>query len=291
MSAARSIEVRVRPRRAAGRRTAWLLLLATLPVAWWDAPVARADSPALAVLPLEIVGNVPAGRPALETAVTRGLTVYSGPTIEAAQASAKLTAAKAQVPCQEAACWTAAGKTVGARYLVAGHVERKGTMFEVQFRLFDAPSGRLLATENNRCEADDCSVAELCRLTVRELARQTLGGAPMPTTAAPAAAPTPAPKATSSVSTPRPPQAGPAPAPLVATDSAALKASVDRSSARVPGFLAPTAIVAGAAGLAVGAWLDQAGRRLRGPVVTVQRPEGNGKSASGSKTACGLASP
>src|SRR5687767_6418652 len=105
-----------------------LTMVATVPGwGWPDRALAQppaAETNTVAVLPLEIVGNVPAGRPALETAVTRGLTVFSGPTIEATHASAKLTAAKAKLPCADAECWTAAGKTLGARYLVAGQVER-----------------------------------------------------------------------------------------------------------------------------------------------------------------------
>ena len=93
------------------------------------------------MLPLDVVGNVPAGRPALEAAVVRGLTMFAGTTVEATQASARLTAAGARVPCQDAACWTAAGKAVGTRHLVAGRVERKGANFEVQFRLFDGSPG------------------------------------------------------------------------------------------------------------------------------------------------------
>ena len=80
----------------------------------------------MAVLPLEVVGNVPAGRPALEAAVVRGLTMFTGTTVEATQTSARLIAAGAKLPCEDAACWTAVGKAVGTRHLVAGRVERKG---------------------------------------------------------------------------------------------------------------------------------------------------------------------
>jgi hypothetical protein len=137
------------------------------------------DASAVAVLPLEIVGNVPAGRPALDAAVMRGLTMFfAGATIEPTASSARLGAAAATLPCEDAACWTAAGKAVGARHLLAGRVEHKGPNFEVQFRLIDGPSGRLLGTETSSCEAADCSVAELTRQTVRELARQTLSELP-----------------------------------------------------------------------------------------------------------------
>lgn len=138
-------------------------------------PTPEGDS--VAVLPLELIGNVPAGRSALEAAVVRGLTMFTGTTVEATQTSARLIAAGAKLPCEDAACWTAAGKAAGARHLVAGRVERKGPNFEVQFRLLEGTSGRLLATETNRCEAADCSVAELTRQTVRELARTMLSGA------------------------------------------------------------------------------------------------------------------
>ena len=213
------------------------------------------------MLPLEVVGNVPAGRPALEAAVARGLTMFAGTTVEATQASARLTAAGAQVPCQDAACWTAAGKAVGARHLVAGRVERKGANFEVQFRLLEGATGRLLATETNKCEAADCSVAELTRQTVRELARQMLSGTV-------------------------PGVSSPGTAALTAADAAARVDRQRRGAAsclrnrrrrrwselgRGPGqrtvdrrrLLPYAAIAAGVGALAVGGWLHLARRQLR----------------------------
>jgi hypothetical protein len=157
---------------------AWALVVVSL--SWVAVARAQGSRPTaddgVAVLPLELVGNVPAGRTALETAVVRGLTMFTGTTVDATQSSARLIAGGAKLPCEDASCWATAGKAVGARHLVAGRVERRGENFEVQFRLFDGPSGRLLATETNKCEASDCSVAELTRQTVRELARTMLSG-------------------------------------------------------------------------------------------------------------------
>jgi TolB-like protein len=136
------------------------------------APAATPDS--IAVLPLDVVGDIPASRPALEAAVLRGLTVAAVPSLPAGAAETRLRATGAHVLCDNADCWTALGRAIEARYLVAGKVERSDSMFVVEFQVYDSRPGRMLARETNRCEADDCSVAELCRLTVRELARQTL---------------------------------------------------------------------------------------------------------------------
>jgi hypothetical protein len=132
----------------------------------------------IAVMPLEIVGDIPAGRPALEAAVLRGLTVASVPALQPADTENRLRTASVRPPCEAAECWSAIGKSLQARYLLTGTVERRGPLFAVEFKVVDARLGRVLATESNRCEASDCSVAELCRLTVRELARQTLSQGP-----------------------------------------------------------------------------------------------------------------
>jgi hypothetical protein len=142
------------------------------------APQQAAFAERIAVIPLDIVGDVPAGRPALEAAVLRGLTVTSTPTLRPGEAEARLRAVGVWLPCNNAECWSALGRTLDARYLVTGTVERKGPLFAVEFRLIDARPGRILATEANGCDADDCSVAELCRVTVRELARGTLAEGP-----------------------------------------------------------------------------------------------------------------
>lgn len=135
---------------------------------------AAGDPDKIAVMPLQILGDVPAGRPALEAAVMRGLTVASAPTLPVAETEGRLLGGSTRLPCETAECWTSIGQAVEARYLLAGRVERKENLFFVEFQLIDSRPGRLLAREANRCEADDCSVAELCRLVVRELARQTL---------------------------------------------------------------------------------------------------------------------
>jgi hypothetical protein len=126
------------------------------------------------VMPLEIVGEVPAGRAALERAILSGLAMAAAPTLPVSEAEARLRSSTTQLPCETATCWSSIGKTVEARYLIAGKVERRANLFQVEFKLIDARPGRLLASQTNRCEADDCSVAELCRLVVRELTRQNL---------------------------------------------------------------------------------------------------------------------
>jgi hypothetical protein len=208
---------------------------------------------AVAVLPLEIEGNVPAGRPALESAVSRGLAVLSGPTIGATESAAKLAPTGAKVPCATEACWTAAGKAIDARYLIAGRVERKGPLFEVRFRLVDAPSGRLLATETNKCEVADCSVAELCRTTVRELVRQTLGE-PAATTAAALTPPPPGDAPVRSAEPPAAPILEEAPAGETAGLHQEQPAPPVRSASRIPLAVPIVAIVAGAAALGVGGY-------------------------------------
>jgi TolB-like protein len=236
----------------------WLgIALVAASTAWSGAARAQGASPppegdAVAVLPLELIGNVPAGRPALEAAVVRGLTMFTGTTVEATQTSARLIAAGAKLPCEDAACWTAAGKAAGARHLVAGRVERKGANFEVQFRLFDGASGRLLATEADKCEAADCSVAELTRQTVRELARTMLSGAPGGKGTAPGTSATGA-AATASGSSSEAASVSPeATAPAAAVE---VKASVDSGPSTVRRLLPYTAIAAGVGALGAGVFL------------------------------------
>lgn len=142
----------------------------------------------VAVLPLEILGDVPAGRPALEAAVLRGLTVVPVPAVQPEEIENRLRAASVRPPCEAPECWAAIGRSLQARYLVTGTVERKGPLFAVEFRVVDARMGRVLATESNRCDASECSVAELCRVVVREMARQTLNQEPEPPTSLPATA-------------------------------------------------------------------------------------------------------
>jgi hypothetical protein len=150
----------------------------------------------IAVLPLEIIGDVPAGRPALEAAVAKGLVIAGVPVTIGPEVGTALNAGGARVACVDPACWVAAGRALGARHLIAGVVERKGPVFQVEFRLVDAATGqgREVMKEANHCDVADCSVAELCRLTVHELARAGLSRP-----SAPVAAPTPAPAAPSAV--------------------------------------------------------------------------------------------
>jgi TolB-like protein len=222
-----------------------------------SAKAGPSEGDAVAVLPLEVVGNVPAGKPALEAAVVRGLTMFTGTTVEATQTSARLIAAGVKLPCEDAACWTAVGKAVGTRHLVAGRVERKGPNFEVQFRLLDGPSGRVLATEGNKCEAADCSVAELTRQTVRELARTMLSGAagggrgPTPAGTSSASASTAAPAGGAELDS-APPAIPLGSPPAVAAES---QPAADTGPSRTRRLLPYLAIAAGAGAVGVGGWL------------------------------------
>jgi hypothetical protein len=173
-----------------------LLALAALPSSAQAAPV---PGDKVAVLPLVLEGKVPARPAALENAISKGLEVAVGaPRVMIGPPVAqKLNASAVRVACTDPRCWMAVGQALGARHLVTGLVQRKEAMFEVEFQLFDAADGHQVLTEHNKCEATDCSIAELCRLTVLDLARKGLGKATaaaasppapvQPTAAAPAA--------------------------------------------------------------------------------------------------------
>jgi len=166
------------PLRAARRRAKlWTTVALAAALLTGAAAPCLAQDPSLTVgvLPLEIGEKIPASRESLEKMVHRGLALLAAPMVEAPESAARLKVAGATVPCDAPSCWIAAGRAIGTRYLVAGKVGLKDDFFEVEFKLIDGASGRILAVEPNRCEAADCSVAELCRLTVRELSRQTLG--------------------------------------------------------------------------------------------------------------------
>lgn len=179
------------PRR--GGRVALFLVALTLALAGGTsaaiaaAPAAAVNGDKIAVLPLEIIGEVPAGRPALEAAVTKGLVVTGAAVTIGPEVATLLSRAGARVACVDPGCWIAAGRALGARHLIAGVVERKAGQFQVEFRLIDAAvgQGRIVMTEANHCDVADCSVAELCRLTVNELAR---AGLPRAVAGSPAAA-------------------------------------------------------------------------------------------------------
>lgn len=151
------------------------------------APAEKVDK--VAVLPLHVVGPMPARTAALEAAVEKGLAaVVAKRVLVGPDVGKRLSAAGARVTCSDPACWMASGRALAARHLVAGVVERKDDHFKVEFRLVDAQDGRVVLTETNKCEAADCSVAELSRLTVLELARKGLSSGATPAGATPAAA-------------------------------------------------------------------------------------------------------
>jgi hypothetical protein len=209
-----------------------------------SAGAAPAPSGRVAVLPLEIIGDVPAGRPALEAAVAKGLVVAGMPVTIGPDVGITLSAAGARVACVDPACWIAAGRALGARHLIAGSVERKGAVFQVEFRLVDAAAGagREVLKEANHCDVADCSVAELCRLTVHELARSGLSRPTAPavaTTAAPAPAATPARPSTPPVATASAP---------VAREGAGFPASgAPPSASDLSGWSSPTDVATKAA--------------------------------------------
>ena len=155
------------PRRCGGRRSG-------------KAPGRAAGNPdRIAVMPLEIVGDVP-GRPTGAGGRGPARAHGGGRPHDAGRPRPRpaCVAGSTRLPCDTADCWTAVGQAVEARYLRHGQGGAQGEpVRRWSSRLIDARPGRLLARETNGCEADDCSVAELCRLVVRELARQTLSRA------------------------------------------------------------------------------------------------------------------
>src|SRR4051794_7345041 len=112
---------------------------------------AAADDRAIVVLPLTLVGRVPAGRPALEAAVAKGIAVAARPIVSADDVRARFPVSR-NGACAGPPCWHDVGQTLGAAYLVAGVVERGGGLFRASFRLIEPGGGRTLATEHNECD-------------------------------------------------------------------------------------------------------------------------------------------
>jgi hypothetical protein len=133
----------------------------------------------VAVMPLEIGPTVPAGRPALEEAVRRGLVVSTTASVLVGpEVTTTLNAAAVRVACTEPACYQAVARTLRARHLITGTIDRKQADFVVEFKVIAASDGRIVDRQTNRCEAAECSVAELTRLTVLDLGRGVLGTDP-----------------------------------------------------------------------------------------------------------------
>ena len=230
----------------------------------------------IAVLPLEILGEVPAGRPALEAAVAKGLVVTGRPVMVGPDVGTMLGQAGARVTCVDPGCWIAAGRALGARHLIAGMIERKASIFEVEFRLVDAAQGRVVMSQVDRCDVADCSVAELSRLTVLELVRaglpQNTGRSPASAMGIPAPLPVPAPlgpsKTNAALQGPdnasamrgssdgmrRPPSQPLADADLGGTTSKSMT-SDDSASTGWPTWVPVASIVTGVAAGAVGGYL------------------------------------
>jgi hypothetical protein len=188
-------------------------LVAALLLAAPPAEAAPANGDKVAVLPLEVGPGIKAGRPALEAAVVKGLVQAPSPVQIGPEVANTLNKAGARVACSDAGCWKAAGRALNARHLVTGAIDRKGPNFEVEFRLVDAVQGRVLLTEVNQCKASDCSVAELCRLTVNELARAGLVHSASPLAASAPTGSTPANADSAAPPSPTPPTVAPPEAP------------------------------------------------------------------------------
>jgi hypothetical protein len=115
-------------------------------------PRANAAEDAIAVLPVEITGKLAASAGDLQDAVRKGLAI-----------------SKRQV----------VGPDEPAAFRVSAQVMRVGKVFRVRLTLIRVADGVTIATENNDCDVADCSVAELVRLSARELVRQTIGRGPV----------------------------------------------------------------------------------------------------------------
>jgi hypothetical protein len=209
---------------------------------------AAAQDRAIVVLPLSLVGRVPAGRPALEAAVAKGIAVAAKPIVGADEVATQFPASR-NGACDAPACWREVGRALDAAYLVAGLVERRGGFFHATFRLIEPGSGRALANEHNECDENECSVAELCRMTARELVRQTLAGAPV----AEAVAPPPA------VVPPAPP-----------ASASLVKAAPPSARPRLAKVLPIAAIVAGAVAIGIGAYVLKADGECQGYTASME---------------------
>jgi hypothetical protein len=151
-----------------------LLALSTTGVAV-SAPVNGSEG--IALVSIEVSNGVNVKREDLESAVMKGLAVAGRPMVTADDAKARAEEGKSELACQSAPCWSRLGRLTNAGYLVSGSAVREGDNFRVQFRLVRASDGSTLASEDNKCEIADCSIAELARRSARELVRQTLGRA------------------------------------------------------------------------------------------------------------------
>jgi len=165
------------------------VVLSVAAAAWLAHARGSAAEERIALLPLDLGGDLGASRPDVEAAVARGLAIAGRAVMSPDDAAARARTAQAEIECRTPACWGRVGAVTEAAYLVGGSVGRAGGSFHVKFQLVRAADGSTLATEENECEVADCSVAELARLSARELVRQTLGPVPAAATSATAAAP------------------------------------------------------------------------------------------------------
>lgn len=220
-----------------------VLLIAVGGIATMTA-AARADS--IAVLPLEIGVRSGVSREDLHEAVLKGLAVAGRPVVALEDPEVTAMPTGEKPPCASPACWAELGRRVGAAYVVGGAVARTNTAFRVSLRLVRTSNGTTLAREENQCDVGDCSLAELVRLSARELVRQTLG---RKMEEAPVAAPAARAVAAARVATP-PAPIEPVAAVKVAASSIDARPRTD--TRRVAGWVMTAA---GAFGVAAGVFL------------------------------------
>jgi hypothetical protein len=164
--------------------TAAVLVLAIPDAVAAPTPAEDADAPrrvpaprdVIALCPIDVASGVNVSRADLESAVMKGLAVAGRPVVTPDDAAARARG-KVELTCESPECWSRLGALTSAGYLVSGSAAREGENFRVRFRLVRATDGSTVATEDNQCDAGDCSVAELARRSARELVRQTLGRA------------------------------------------------------------------------------------------------------------------
>jgi hypothetical protein len=209
-----------------------------IPTLGFAVPVqAAAAGESIALVPLEVSGGMNVSRTDLEAAVLKGLSVAGRPLIGPDDAAVRAAAARTDLTCRSASCWSNLATLVNAGYVVAGSAARQGGSFRVSFRLLRASDGSTVASEANDCEVADCSIAELARRSARELVRTTLGrpGGERVADATELA-----------------PRRSPAPAAAV---RAKAKAPASAGGSGFTRVLWPTLVVVGAASVGAGAWL------------------------------------
>ncbi len=136
---------------------------------------ARAED-TIAIMPLGLADALPVSASVLEAAVVQGLAVAARPVVLPSQTARRLNERGVAADCRTPVCWAQVGAALGSSHLLVAKVETAGTMIKVSVRGIDVNnSGRVAAVEQNECEATDCPLAELLRLSTWEVARKTFG--------------------------------------------------------------------------------------------------------------------